>query len=121
MTSSSACSEPIRISPAAGSTSTTTRRDRDEGSTSSSAELERFYDQATWRMYMLIQSARLAQDDFETAGGPCDNHNQHQPKQQQRLFQPSQQWNTASHPAVAAAAVSDEEVEEDEAIFDMEL
>lgn len=58
-TASGSMSKPIRI---IANSSQHAQEEEKEECLSSSAELERFYDQATWRMYVLIQSARLANE-----------------------------------------------------------
>ena len=58
--STEATSKPIRIVPKASLYDGAD--DENDDFDSSPAELERFYDQATWRMYVLIQSARLANE-----------------------------------------------------------
>ena len=85
---------------------------------SSSAELERFYDQATWRMYILIQSTRLANDS--AMGNPSHgrvpttshSHAPYHPRYSTTSSSTgTRQWTTQCPSAV----------ESEEDIFDFEL
>jgi hypothetical protein len=82
--------------------------DLDDEDMSSSAELKRFYDQATWRMYVLIQSARQA-----------THYNSHHPHHHHYSTPATtaNEWNTSG--PQAPALIEKEEGGED--IFDLEL
>lgn len=82
--------------------------DLDDEDISSSAELKRFYDQATWRMYVLIQSAR------QTA-----HYNSHHPHLHHYTTPATtaNEWTT-SGPQAPALIEKEEEVDD---IFDLEL
>lgn len=117
-TASGSMSKPIRI---IANSSQHAQEEEKEECLSSSAELERFYDQATWRMYVLIQSARLANERQHAAPAhgrvPTTSHShahysttQDAHLQQQRNSSTSIDWTTQRF-----------EEEEKDGIFDFEL
>jgi hypothetical protein len=82
--------------------------DLDDEDISSSVELKRFYDQATWRMYVLIQSARQA--------APYNSHHPHL-HHYTKPATTANEW-TATGPQ-GPTFIEDEDGNDD--IFDMEL
>ncbi|CAB9520379.1 expressed unknown protein [Seminavis robusta] len=81
----------------------------EEDPLSTSAELERFYDHCTWRMYALIQTARQTSHY-------SSSHHHHQPSRAQSRYSNSRaaaptEWTTSRPPAV----------ENEDDIFDLEL
>jgi hypothetical protein len=82
--------------------------DLDDEDMSSSAELKRFYDQATWRMYVLIQSARQA--------AHCNSHHPHHHHYSTPATS-ANEWTTSG--PQTPALIEKEEGSED--IFDLEL
>ena len=111
-------SKPIRIAPPRHSS----QEGVEEEICSNSAELERFYDQATWRMYVLIQSARVANDQAPRHGRVPTTSHSHAQYSTQPLQPPSHyssrtiDWATQRP---AGSFIDDEEEKED--IFDFEL
>ena len=119
-TASEPVSKPIRI---VTNSSQHAQQEEEDEFVSSSAELERFYDQATWRMYVLIQSARLANAQHQAAGPSHGrvpttphSHAHYSTTQEQKGNYPTSIDWTTQRPAGSRF-----EEEEKEDIFDFEL